>query len=268
MRATILKYREVAWIGIRSRWVYIHEQLMSNLFLVIILFTFLQLWKTTYALGQKELIEGYSLKDMLWYLVFTEAIILSLPTLFNTISDEVKSGDIAIRLNKPYNYVLFHFFHNMGDNLIRFISVLSIGILTALVLVGSVDMIVNPLSLLGSGLIFMITFSLHFLFAFSIGLFSFWMEDVQGLFLVGDRMKWILGGMFLPLEIFPDLIASFAKWTPFPYMIYAPARLMLRFSWQEFWQVLSIQIIWLILFSLACGFLFKLGSRRLDVHGG
>lgn len=110
-----LKYVEVARDNVRSQWAYLWDQLLSTFHLVIIMFVFVQLWKVTYGSTSGEAFAGYSLAEVIWYLVATEAIITSLPRIHAVIDAEVKDGDLAIRLNKPYNYLLFHYSSFLGE---------------------------------------------------------------------------------------------------------------------------------------------------------
>jgi ABC-2 type transport system permease protein len=40
-----------------------------------------------------------------------------------------------------------------------------------------------------------------------------------------------IGGVFLPLELFPDWLASIARGLPFASIAYAPARAFVGFDW-------------------------------------
>lgn len=262
----LLKYGEVARTTIRSQWAYIWNQLLSNLFLVVILFVFAQLWKVTYAAQGTDLIDGYRLPEMLWYLVATEALITSLPRIQTVLEQEVRNGDLAIRLNKPYSYLAFHYAAFFGEGLLRFLTSLLVGGSTIYLLVGGFPYRweATPLLLL----LFITTQALNFCFSAAIGLAAFWVEDVTGLYLLLDRVKWMLGGMLLPLEVYPEAIRRVAEALPFRHMVGGPARLFVKFAWPEAGQLLLAQSLWLALFALACGLIYHLGVRRVDLNGG
>jgi ABC-2 type transport system permease protein len=266
MKRWLLKYAEVARITVRSRWAYLWDQLLSNWFLIIVMFVFVQLWKVTYAATGSSSLAGFTLPEMVWYLVATESIVMSLPRVSSTIDQEVKDGDLAIRLNKPYSYLLFHFSAFLGEAFMRLTTLLLVSSVTAYLLVGGFDFRWEAIPALL--FVFLVTASLHFCYVASIGLAAFWMEDTAGLYFVFDRVKWLLGGMMLPVELFPGVVRTIAEALPFRYMIAGPARLFVKFSWAEAGQLLLAQAFWLTVFGLLCAGLYRLGVRKVDVNGG
>ncbi len=231
MNATWLKYAEVARIHVRSQWAYLWDQLLSSIHLVIIMFVFIQLWRVTYGLRGGGSIDGYTFQEMIWYLVMTEAVVLSLPRIHATIESEVKGGDLALRLNKPYSYLLFHFAAFIGEGVLRFTTSLLIGGLTAYLMVGGFTFHWAGLPILA--VLYLTTTALNFFYMASVGLLAFWTEDVLGIFLLFDRLKWILGAFFLPVEVYPEAARRLVEVLPFRHMIGGPARLFVKFSIED-----------------------------------
>lgn len=266
MRRAWLKYFEVARINVRSRWAYLWDQLLSTAFLAVIMFVFVQLWRVTFTATGGGNINGYTLPEMIWYLVATEALVTSLPRIHNTLQAEVKDGDLAVRLNKPYNYLLFHYSTYVGEGLLQLGLQLLMGGLTAYLLVGGFAFRWTVVPVLLA--VYLTTQALHFCFGASIGLAAFWMEDVSGLYFVFDRLKWILGGFLLPIEVYPDAVRRIAEALPFQYMIAGPARLFVKFDAGDAVRLVGSQAVWLAVFGSVCWGLYRLGVRRVDVNGG
>lgn len=265
MIRSLLKYAEVARITIRSAWAYLWNQLISSAFLVIVLYVFVQLWKTTYA-AEGEVINGFTLPEMIWYLVATEAIVLSLPRIHAVLEQEVKDGDLALRLNKPYSYLGFHYASFLGEALLKLATMLLVGGATAYLLVGGFDFRWEAAPLLL--VVYLVTHLINFFYIGTIGLLAFWVEEVFGLVLLFDRMKWILGGMLIPIQVYPDGVRQIVELLPFQYMIGGPARLFIHFTWEGAGQLLINQLIWTLLFGLLCNGVYRLGVRRVDLNGG
>ena len=78
---------------------------------------FYQLWRVTFTAAGTAEINGLTLRDTLWYLMLAETIELSRPRLGNAISEAVKDGSIAYFLNKPYDFLLYHFSTSMGETI-------------------------------------------------------------------------------------------------------------------------------------------------------
>ena len=260
-----LKYREVGLTTMRSRWAYIWEQVLSAVFMMVVIFVFVQLWRVTFGAESAE-IEGFTLNEMIWYLVATESIVWSLPRVHGVIEQEVKTGDLAMRLNKPYSYLLFHYSAFLGEGILRLATALLVMGLTAFLTVGGFDFRWEAIPVLL--VVYVTTSGLHFCFNGAIGLAAFWMEDIQGLYLLLDRLKWLAGGLLLPVELYPGLARQVVEVLPFQHMIAGPSRLFVKSSWAGAWQLWQTQLIWALVFGLLCAGIYRLGVRRVDVNGG
>ncbi len=60
-----------------------------------------------------------------------------------------------------------------------------------------------------------------------IGLLAFWLQDVAPVYWVWQKLMFVLGGLMLPLELYPVFIQRAAAFTPFPTLLAAPASFML-----------------------------------------
>jgi ABC-2 type transport system permease protein len=49
-----------------------------------------------------------------------------------------------------------------------------------------------------------------------IGLLAFWLHDVAPVYWVWQKLMFVLGGLLLPLELYPAFIQRVAAFTPFP----------------------------------------------------
>ena len=65
-----------------------------------ILYIFLRLWQVTYSETGASELGGLSLPQMLWYLVMTEAIVLSEPRVTDDVDQDVRTGALAVQLIK------------------------------------------------------------------------------------------------------------------------------------------------------------------------
>lgn len=261
---TLLKYGEVSRTYLRSQWAYVWDQLLSGFHLVILMFIFHGLWKVTFA--GADTVNGYTLAEMVWYVFATELIILSLPRIHAVLEGEVRNGDLAIRLNKPVDYLLFHFSSTLGEAFVRLFTTAVIGGVTTFLLVGPFGFAWHALPVLL--LVYLTTYLLNFCYQAMIGLSAFWTEDSAGIYLVADRLKWILGGFLLPLDVFPEQVRAVVNLLPFREMIYAPARLFVKFTWTDFGQLALRQSFWVAVMVIAVYAMYGRGVRKVDINGG
>src|SRR6266700_19167 len=95
------KYFAIARGRLMGSLMYDRDVLVRSVFMLVVLTTFVQLWTTTYSATNQSVVEGFDLRDLVWYLVITEGIALSTPRIAQTIDAEVRSGDVAYALARP-----------------------------------------------------------------------------------------------------------------------------------------------------------------------
>jgi ABC-2 type transport system permease protein len=262
----IRKYAEVTKITMVSSLVYFWNFLSRNLFFVFIMFIYLMLWKNIYAQKGGSL-GGLSLNKMIWYLVVTELVTLSRTDLHNQVNEDVKTGNIAYLLNKPYNYVLYCFSYFLGEIGMKLLTNGIAGLLIGLIYVGpleSFNFMHLPFMLLSLVVGCIIHFSIYMVLALT----SFWFEENSAFFWIYSKLVFTLGGMLMPIDLFPTWLQSIAKYMPFAYVTYVPARLAVDFSFASFYSQFSIQLIYLAIFIMLAMSIYRKGAKNLNVNGG
>ena len=260
------KYTAVFQGALLSNLAYVWDIVFRSLFLIVVIFVFVQLWQLTYKVTGANEVAGFTLPQIIWYLVITETIVLSKPRLAGMIDSEVKSGDLAYRLNKPYNYVIYHYFSNLGETSIRFLVNLIIGAGVALVTVGPIPLRVAMIP--AFLLVAVLGLSLDFALTAAIGLLAFWVEDTAGFDLIYKRMTMILGGMLIPLEVFPDWLRGVAESLPLHHIVYQPARLFVHYDPGSLGYLVGQQVAWLAAAWALLALIYSLGVKRVNVNGG
>ncbi len=259
------KYLEVVRVTVQNRLAYVYDQIFRSLGMAIHIFIFVQLWRVTYR-GVGSTIGGLTLPQMIWYLVVTETIVISAPRFNGIIDAEVRSGDIAYSLNKPYSYLLFQYARYMGESLFLLPINFVVGALVALPAVGTIA--IRPEVIPTTLVAWWLGASLLFLEVATVSLLAFWLEDTRGLWLLIDRAQWLLGGLMLPVEAFPGPLRRIAEVLPFRNVVGGPARIAVVFTWQDFGRLVFNQGIWVVIFGLLAAGVYRLGVRRVNVNGG
>lgn len=259
------KYLAILKMQVINNLAYPGDFLGRSVSIAVFLFIFAGLWQTTYIIAGTASINGLTFANMMWYLMMAETIELGRPRTNRIISEQVKNGEVAYILSKPYNFVLYHFSFGLGDGLMRIVINILVGILVTWLLAGP------PPSLLGWGmaLITMIgAWILHFCMMALIGLAAFVVEETNSFELIYQKFVFVLGGMMLPLDLFPQWLQEIVRVLPFPYMMYTPARLFVKPEFDLFWQMLAGQWLWVgaLVFLLALA--YRSSEKALTVNGG
>ena len=71
------RYLWIAYTAARSNLAYAGEVFYRSSFMAIILYIFMRLWTVVYEGSGKDRLGGLTLPQMLWYLVITEAVFMS-----------------------------------------------------------------------------------------------------------------------------------------------------------------------------------------------
>jgi ABC-2 type transport system permease protein len=267
LTAEVSKYVAIFSTTLRTQLAYAGEMALRTGFLVIILFVFLQLWRATFAAQGASTIGGFGVAQMVWYLALTEAIVMSRPRLSGVIDEEVRSGEIAYRLVRPYAYAGYHLAAHAAERGVRFVVNLAMGMGLALLYVGPISLSAGGI---GVGLgVAALGLLIDFLALFAIGLLAFWIEETSSVQLIYSRLVMLLGGMLLPLELFPEPVATVARALPFSTMVYAPARLALvggDAAWLA--ALVARQTVTLVVGAGLVWLLYRVAARRINVNGG
>jgi len=258
------KYYHLARINFITNLAYAEDVLMHAGFVAIIIFIFSQLWSTVYA--GKAAIEGFTIVMIMWYFLMTECIVTTQGHVADDIGKEVKSGDLANHLNKPYHYLLQKFSTNIGFALFKFTSHFAIGSIIVLLTVGGIK--INYLTLPLVAICVVLAVIMHFAIKAFIGIFAFWFEEARSLEFLYDKIIFIIGGMFFPLEFFPPWLAKISSWLPFSYSTYYPAKLFVAFDMHLFFQVVLFQLMWLTIIITVAFITFNILAKKVSINGG
>jgi ABC-2 type transport system permease protein len=241
------------------------ELIGRSLVILPFMWIFYQLWRVTFASSGTDVINGLNLHDTLWYLMMTETIELSRPRIGNAISEAVKDGSIAYFLNKPYDFLLYHFSTSLGDVVFR-------AILNALLAGSLVWWLVGaPPSFWGWPLVFVSIFgawTLNFCVSAMIGLAAFVVEDIAAFQWIYQKLAFVFGGLLIPIDFYPAWLQVICRALPFAAMTYAPAHLFVNPSLAAFYSVVGMQLAWIAVLGLLLNLFYRRGLARLTVNGG
>ncbi len=261
-----MKYLAVARTSSVAGLIYDRDVLVRSLFMVVIIVIFVQLWSATFGAAGLDVVNGFGVRELIWYMVITETMVLSRPRIIQTIDAEVRGGDIAYRLTRPLSYPLYHLASFWGETLVRMPVNLIAGAVVALLAVG--PPVVGLASIAGAVIAIAGSVTLMALMDVLIGLSAFWVEDTTPIDWIVAKLVFTLGGMFIPLDLFPEWLAAIARFLPFASICYAPARLFVAFSVPDFAALVGQQVLWLIVFAVLLQVVFSRAVRRVVAHGG
>jgi ABC-2 type transport system permease protein len=260
------KYTAVMRVSVANNLAYIYEVMFRSLFLIVLIFVFGQLWRTTYSARGVSLLGGFSMNAMIWYLAVAETIATSIPPLTRRIDEDVRTGRLAYLLGRPNSYVLYNLAQYLGERLVRFCINGVIAAVIALLLVGPPHF--TWMGVLTWPLVTFLALCIDFVAYFGIGLLAFWTEDTNSFTIIYSRLTLVLGGVLVPLEVFPQPLRDIARALPFSAILYGPARTLVHFDLASFSGLLLQQGVTLGVGCLILGAIYRVAIRRVNINGG
>jgi ABC-2 type transport system permease protein len=232
-------------------------------FLGVILFIFSRVWQAVLASGP---IPGAGRAELIWYLAVTEWCVLSVPPVFLAIEAEVRSGDVACRLVRPVSYVGAQLAEALGETALRLLVLGPAGVLFAALLAGGLP--ADPRGLLLALVLGPLASALAVLSMAAIGLSAFWIVDTSPIYWVWQKLMFVLGGLLLPLELYPDWLRALARLSPFPAMLWGPGRSAFGFAAGAALETFLELVVWSALVGALLAWMSRRARARLVVNGG
>ena len=232
-------------------------------FYALLLFVFTRLWE---AVLERTTIAGVEAAHFVWYIAVTEWIVLSLPEIHVDVERDVHDGDLAYRLTRPAPYPAARLAEAFGDALVRLASLGLVGFVLAWTMTGVVPLsaatlvVLVPLGVMSA--------ATSLVFHFTIGLASFWIHDCRPVYWVWQKCAFVLGGLLVPLELYPAWLRDVASLSPFAAMLHGPGRLALGGDPTDAIVVGGRLALWLGVAVVVLVLVYHRAVRRLTMGGG
>ena len=179
--------------------------------------------------------------------------------------EDALQGRLSPQLLQPLHPLWRHVSAHLGEQATRapFVAGLT-GLF--LLLVPWAAWLPSPGRLLLVVLATLLAFAVNFLLQSLIALLCFWTERASALERLHTLAMLFLSGLMAPLEVFPPAVRQAASWTPFPWIIHFPARLL---AGAEVNVVEGFAALagWLVVLLPLTVLLWRLGVRRYAAMG-
>ena len=178
---------------------------------------------------------------------------------------EVVEGRLSPRLLQPIDPVWHHVAGHLSERLAR----LPFTLLLIVLFFGLYPdaLWLPPFSQLAIALFTIAAaFALRFIIQYTFAMFAFWTERATAIEQLWFLFYLFLSGMIAPLNVFPDLVRDVLMWTPFPYLIYFPAAILMGLP-VAMGKGVTIMLTWTGLFWGVNRWLWRRGLRQYSGMG-
>ncbi len=259
----MLKYIKIWFYFVKEIFYYSYMLILGNIHLLFLIFVLTNL--AIFGANAKGVdnIAGISIWLYAWYVFITEIVMTNWKD--QTLIDDVKSWAIIMYLNKPIHFVWLYFSQTFFKNLINilvvwvFCWIVLFLFLWAFPWFGITNFVLFIVS-------FLVWIWLLSLMSLMIAMFAFILEDSTFVRLLINKLYFIFGWLFFPLDIYPHWLRVIAEFFPFKYYLYAPAKFFSTWDMNFFWTYFPIQICRLIAMFGVILFMYNRAVRKLEIN--
>ena len=209
-------------------------------------------------------VSGMTKEQLLSYYLFTSILFLFTHSNIDSfVSTAIQHGELAGYLVKPLHFWLVAFIKDFSSRILKLIIGLPFFIVLVVVY-SKFSFHFSVFDLITTLAIITLSFLLSFALAFSLGLLTFWVEEVWGFQNLEEVMVALLGGVALPYQFFPIWLQKFLQFTPFPYLVNWAVRK--GFTGNLLFEFM-MAMIWLFILSNLAIWMWKKGIKKYSALG-
>lgn len=212
---------------------------------------------------------GYTISSILTYILITASIrAFVLGTRVTDLIDAINNGSVVNFLIKPFGLIRSLLARDMADKLFNFTFFIVEISLLIFFLKPPIFIQTNILVLMQFLLAIIGALIIYFCINLIISLTAFWTENSWGpLFLMSIFLESLGGGLF-PIDILPKQLFNILMLTPFPYLIYFPAKLYLgSMGTAEMTFGFLITAVWIMVLVGLTKVILNAGFKRYSTEG-
>lgn len=189
---------------------------------------------------------------MIWYMIVTEMVTFAGGGQnFHDIRSDVLGGQFSASLQRPKTYFLTKMWTWVGTNIVRSAAFMTAGL--ALGLLFTKDFLYSPAQIPFLLLSVYLGTLIYSAVYFMLGVIEVWGPYARPAMWISQKLAFLLGGLILPLQLYPEWLQSIAWLTPYPAMLNIPGKIAFDPSITDMAAALGIQLLWLAII-IACGF--------------
>jgi ABC-2 type transport system permease protein len=167
---------------------------------------------------------------------------------FHTVAMLIYEGHLNDWLLRPHPVVLSAIGMNVATRIWHFM----IGVPIIAAVVVFTDISLEPGNLLAAAPALVIAGLLRFLFTYALSLSALWGQKAGGVTELGSTLIFLLGGMAVPISLFPERLQPFGEALPFRAMLGFPAeiaagelaagQIVTGYGWQLLWLAVLVPV--------------------------
>ncbi len=239
---------------------------------VMYCFVMYYVWRAVFASSGQSTFHGFNMTDMVVFLFVTNLTgYLTDSDGSFSVGEEIRDGNIAMRLIKPVDFDMTFLFSEMGQKSLTFTMIfvpMLVGVeIYKYIAYGHVMFSIGTFAL------YMLSVVMSYLFSFYMnvcfGFMAFFLKNLWGFNILKSSILRFLSGSVIPFAFMPDALRSVMEWLPFASLSYTPVMIYMgKYSGAEIAMRLGLQFLWVVAFYLISKMIFSVAIRHVTVQGG
>ena len=254
-------------LGVKQSLAYKKDFVMSLIFGFLAAVVMIFVWTAIYKTTNVAQIGGFTLLSMYAYFFIANATAAILDMdLDGTVQNVIYSGGVSIALLRPVRFVSQIFFGSLPGTIIG-----ALVITLPLIAIGLLVMHAS-LTLLTVGLAlaeFLIGFTIFNILFFVVGTLAVYTTNIWGASNLLYYTFQMLGGAFVPLNLFPAALQGLVRYSPFQFLAYAPTGTLLGIVPTGLAiQNIAVGLAWIVIVALFASLWWGRIKKKLSFVGG
>jgi ABC-2 type transport system permease protein len=214
-------------------------------------------------------LHGYDTESMSTYVWLSQGLLGSVNLSGRTdLALRVKDGQVAVDFLRPVDLQASTLATEAGMSLFALLPRGLPSVLLGALTVG-IAMPTSPVFYLLGAVSLILGIVISAATVYLIAVLGFWLIETRGLQILYMLASGFLGGLYVPLALFPQWLRIMATATPFPSIMMYPIDVLSGFGGAGRAAVLVLaQVAWLAVVAAIGQVLTRAGRRRLEVQGG
>lgn len=224
------------------------------------------IWRA--LLGQGA-VNGISIRGMISYAILTSALsMLMVDRAFAEVDEQLRNGDVALHLIRPYQYPLALLADGLGRSAFSFVFSLLPTVVLATIAFGF-----SLPPTIAHGILFVAACLIALLLSFAIGsivnMLGFYFLTTWHFQWLMNALKTLFAGVLVPLWFFPRGLRLLAEALPFQFLVFVPASIWIGESGlTDAVLRLLLGLLWTIALLALGWWMWNRITHRLVAQGG
>ena len=242
---------------------------LGDIFYCVIMY---YIWKAIFQANASNDFLGFTMREMIIYIILTNAVVFFVDSDVSfSIGEDIRKGDIALKLIKPIDFNFTYFFLEAGGKLIVFVMVI-VPVMIILEMYKffssgyiEVDYVRIALFLVSIILAYMLSFCIKIIFGYA----AFFVNNIWGMNILKESIIKFFSGAIIPISFFPNFFQKIMLSLPFASLNYAPVMIYIgRYNINKSVLIILKQALWILVFYIVDLLIERKAMKFLCVQGG